>query len=253
MKHIERHGPLTSVHLHEMTRDTHRCKDTALRRLQALRAASLLFLPKQQRACERAEFKPYVYDLAPRGQLFLKDAGLAESTVRPTGHWWHLHDTAMYTARIDLEARQRGYRYIPAHEILERVGASLAIPIGRRKLIPDQLFAIDYGGTFRAFMVEVDRGTEPIASPNTRKSWRSSLEHYDEAFRLGLPNQHYGLKAPVQALWGHRTMARHGAFERLLEDSECAYLARHCPTVLGIERGALGDADALDRALWNLT
>lgn len=216
LKHLERHGPLTSSQLVAWTADTHRCKDTALRRLQALRAAGLLFLPKQQRACERAEFRSYVYDLAPKGFQYLTDAGLREDAIRPTGHWWHLHDTAMFTAQIDLEARERGFRYIPAHDILKRAGASLAIPMGRQKLIPDQLVAIDYGGLFRAFMVEVDRGTEPIASRGARKSWRSALAQYDEAFQLRLPNQYYGLKAPVQVLWVHRTEARYGAFSRYL-------------------------------------
>lgn len=215
-KHLERHGPLTSSHLIAWTGDTHRCKDTALRRLQALRAAQFLYLPKQQRKTERAEFKPYVYDLAPLGKLVLKDSGLVEETVRPTGHWWHLHETAMLTAEIDMEARSRGVRYIPAHEILQRHGATLAIPVGRQKLIPDQLFAIDYGGLFRAFMVEVDRGTEPIASSATRKSWNSALTMYARAFQDRLPNRHYKLKAPVQVVWQHSSWARLGAFERLL-------------------------------------
>ncbi|GAB5445486.1 replication-relaxation family protein [Gymnodinialimonas sp.] len=226
-KHIERHGALTSTQLIAWTADTHRCRDTALRRLQALRAVGFLYLPKQQRACERAEFRPYVYDLAFKGFQYLANCGLREETARPTGHWWHLHETAMFTAQIDLEARGRGFRYIPAHEILERAGSTLAISIGRRNLIPDQIFAIDYGGLFRAFMVEVDRGTEPIASKSTRKSWKSSLALYDEAFRLGLLNHHYGLKAPVQVLWAHRTGARRGAFEKLLGALSASTRQRH--------------------------
>jgi len=146
----------------------------------------------------------------------------------------------MFTARVDLEARQRGYRYIPAHEILERAGASLTIPMGRRKLIPDQLFAIDYGGLFRAFMVEVDRGTEPTASSSARKSWRSALDQYDEAFRLGLPNRHYGLKALVQVLWEHRTEARLGAFERVLDERTETSKKRHVVVVLALEWKAAG-------------
>ena len=236
-KHLERHGPLSSTQLIAWTADTHRCKDTALRRLQALRAAKLLYLPKQQRQTERAEFKPYVYDLAPLGRQVLKDAGVAENTVRPTGHWWHLHETAMLTAKNDLEARNRGYRYIPAHEILERSGASLAIPMGRQKLIPDQLFAIDYGGLFRAFMVEVDRGTEPIASSTTRKSWKSTLAMYGRAFEQSLPNQHYGLKAPVQVLWRFNAHARESAFRRVLEEIGGSCKERHL--VVGALRGHL--------------
>jgi hypothetical protein len=226
-KHIERHGPLTSAHLLEITSDTHRCRDTGLRRLQALRAGGFLFLPKQQRATERAEFRPYVYDLAPKGQQVLANAGLREKTVRPTGHWWHLHETAMFTAKADLEARRRGFRYIPAHEILDRTGASLAIPIGRRKLIPDQLFAIDYGGLFRAFMVEVDRGTEPIASASARKSWQSALDFYGQAFETGLPNRHYGLKAPVQVVWVLSTPARMLALRQVLAATKNCSSKRH--------------------------
>lgn len=241
LKHIERHGPLSSAHLIEFTHDTHRCKDTALRRLQALRAGGFLYVPKQQRACERAEFRPYVYDLAPKGHGFLRDSGLAEKTVRPTGHWWHMHDTATFTAQIDLEARERGFRYIPAHVILKRAKASIAIPMGRHKLIPDQLFAIDYGGLFRAFMVEVDRGTEPIASASARKSWRSALAQYREAFLSRLPNKYYGLKAPVQVMWVHRTEARHAAFADLLGSiSEYSY-RRHISTVVGADSLPRGD------------
>jgi hypothetical protein len=226
-KHIERHGPLTSAHLVEVTSDTHRCKDSALRRLQALRGGGFLFLPKQQRACERAEFRPYVYDLAPTGLQYLSDTDLREDTVRPTGHWWHLHETAMFTARVDLAARRRGFRFIPAYQILERAGATMAIPLARQTLIPDQLFAIDYGGLFRAFMVEVDRGTEPIASAGTRKTWRSALAQYHEAFAQGRPNQHYGLKAPVQVVWVHSTPEREGAFCRLLDGLPCGDAKRH--------------------------
>ncbi len=227
LKLIERHGPLASTHLLNWTADTHRCRDSGLRRLQALRAAKFLYLPRQQRQTERAEFKPYVYDLAPLGRLYLQDSGVAEDAIRPTGHWWHLHETAMLTARVELECRQRGLGYIPAHEILGRSDATLAIAIGCRRLIPDQLFAIDYGGLFRAFMVEVDRGTEPIASSSARKSWSASLALYSEGFRSGAINRHYGLNAPIQVIWSHKTTARQGAFERLLEARDNGATPRH--------------------------
>lgn len=230
-KHIERHGPLTSAHLIEVTSDTHRCKDTGLKRLQALRAGGYLFLPKQQRRCEKADFRPYVYDLAAKGLQHLSETGLRENTVRPTGHWWHLHETAMFTAQVDLEARQRGFRYIPAHEILERAGASLAIPMGRRKLIPDQLFAIDYRGLFRAFMVEVDRGTEPIVSVSARKSWKSALLQYSHGFSRGLPNQHYTLKAPIQVIWVFSTKRRARAFGELVRTVPRHLSIRHLSSV----------------------
>ncbi|MEM1150427.1 MAG: replication-relaxation family protein [Pseudomonadota bacterium] len=215
-QHLERHGPLSSKQLIAWTADTHRCRDTALRRLQALRAARYLILPPQQRATERAEFKPYIYDLGVLAQRYLRDTRSAQPVIRPGGPWWHIHETASFTARIDLACRERGYRFIPGHEILARSGATLAIPIDRQKLIPDQLFAIDYGGRFRAFMLEIDRGTQPIVSPQSRKSWTSALELYERVFKGGYANQHYGLKAPIIVLWQLSTEARLRAFEGML-------------------------------------
>ncbi|PCH73277.1 MAG: hypothetical protein COC12_05085 [Rhodobacteraceae bacterium] len=201
LKHIERHGPQSSQYLYELTRDTHRCKDTALRQLQKLRAGGYLTLPRQQRATERAEFNQYIYDLTKKAQDHLVDHGIAEPTVRPTGHWWHGYMTSCVTSSIDIAAARCGVRYISAHEVLAIKGTSMAIPIGRSKLIPDQLFALDYGGSFRAFSLEIDRGTEPKTSRLSRKSYASSIEMYRKVIEQKLYQSHYGLKASLLALW----------------------------------------------------
>tara|TARA_B100000745_G_scaffold248580_1_gene170626 strand:+ start:10212 stop:11099 length:888 start_codon:yes stop_codon:yes gene_type:complete len=198
---IARHGPQSSQTLFELTQDTHRCKDTALRSLQRLRAAGCLRLPVQQRATERAEFHPYIYDLTERGKRHLVDQGCDHWPFRPTGHWWHAYRVGQVTASIDMAAARFGVRYIPAHEILARKGTDIAIPLGTSKLIPDQLFALDYGGRYRAFVLEVDRGTEPKSSPANRKSWARSLDQYDRALDKGLFHTRYGLKARVLVLW----------------------------------------------------
>lgn len=200
LKHIERHGPQSSQYLVELTRDTHRCKDTALRAMQRLRAGDYLRLPHQQRATERAEFNPYIYDLTRRAKEHLEELSLAEPTIRPKGHWWHGYGVSCVTSAIDIAAARDGVRYIPAHEILARRNAPLAIPVGRQKLIPDQLFALDYGGAYRVFALEVDRGTEPKTSAAQRKSWASSIEHYRQVIERGLYKQHYGLKANLLVL-----------------------------------------------------
>jgi Replication-relaxation len=188
LKHIERHGPQSSVYLHELTKDTHRSQDQALRDLQKLRAGGFLFLPPQQRATERAEFNPYIYDLTPTAKRWLSDLGLAEPTVRPTGHWWHAYLVSCVTSSIDIAAARDGVRYIPAHEILARKGATLGIPVNGKLLIPDQLFALDYGGSYRAFVLEVDRGTEPCHTPTVRKSLSSMLGQYDSAMGSDFPS-----------------------------------------------------------------
>ncbi len=205
LKHIERHGPQSSQYLYELTRDTHRCGDTALRDMQKLRAGGYLSLPPQQRATERAEFKPYIYDLTRGAKAHLADIGIAEPTVRPTGHWWHGYAVSCVTSSIDIAAARNGVRYIPTHEILAIKGAELAIPIGHSKLIPDQLFALDYGDSYRAFALEVDRGTEPKASRSKRKSWTRPLEQYQRVIEEDLARRHYGLKANLLLLWVFRS------------------------------------------------
>lgn len=217
LKHIERHGPQNSQYLFELTRDTHRCRDTALRQMQKLRAGGFLHLPKQQRATERAEFNPYIYDLTKQAKGYLTDLGIAKPTLRPTGHWWHGYDVSRVTSSIDIAAARDGVRYIPAHDILAIKGASLAIPYGKFRTIPDQLFALDYGGSFRAFALEVDRGTEPKFSPANRKNWARSIEQYRQIVEGRLHRKHYGLKANLLVLFVFTSRSREARFLELVQ------------------------------------
>jgi hypothetical protein len=216
LKHIERHGPQSSVYLYELTKNTHRCKDTALRDMQKLRAGGYLCLPPQQRATERAEFNPYIYDLTIQAKRWLADHGLAEPTVRPTGHWWHGYAVSCVSSALDIAAARDGVRYIPAHKILARKGETLGIPVNGKLLIPDQLFALDYGGSYRAFLLEVDRGTEPVSSKAARKSYASSIAQYAEVLWHGLHRDHYGLKANLLVLW---VFASHSRMHQFLDIS----------------------------------
>lgn len=211
-KHIERHGPQSSTYLFELTRDT------ALRQLQKLRAGGFLMLPPQQRATEHASFNPYIYDLTKRAKDHLFDLGIAEPTVRPTGHWWHGYMTSCVTSSIDIAAAREDVRYIPAHEILAIKNAPLAIPVGNQKLIPDQLFALDYGGSFRVFALEVDRGTEPKTSPTTRKSYARSIDLYRQLIERKLYKSHYGLKANLLVLWVFSTRSNEVRFLEMVEE-----------------------------------
>lgn len=200
LKHLERHGPQSSYYLHELTADTHRDRDTSRRQLQKLRAGGLIHCPRQQRATERANFNAYVYDLADDGRHYLIEHGLDEATVRPHGHWAHQFMTACITGAIDIAAARAGSAYIPTHKILERQQAPLSFEFGRRKLIPDQLFGLDYGGKFRFFCVEADRGTEPKQSSAPRKSYKQMIEQYAEFIGERRYQAHYGLTANMLLL-----------------------------------------------------
>jgi len=218
LKHIARHGPQSSAYLYELTKDTHRCKDTALRQMQKLRAAGYLHLPRQQRATEHANFNAFIYALTPKAQEYLFDEGLSEQAITPTGHWVHGYMTSCVTSSIDIVAARDNVRYIPAHKILAIKNAPIAIPIDGQNLIPDQLFALDYGGSFRAFALEVDRGTEPKSTTAKRKSYAKSIELYRKLIEHQIHKSHYGLKAPLLVLWVFSSRANEVRFLEMLKD-----------------------------------
>ena len=139
-----------------------RSRDTSLRRLQALREAGYLHLPPQQRQIAKADFNPYVYDLTRLGWDVLSDYHALERHCRPTGHWWHGYWVSVVSSAIEISAKRAGLTYIPAAQILAIKGVNIAVPVGGSKLIPDQIFAIKYPDGYRAFALEVDRGTEPV-------------------------------------------------------------------------------------------
>ena len=197
---IERHGPQSSIYLHELTHDTHRDRDTSLRQMQKLRAGGFLTCPRQQRATENASFNPYIYDLTSKAKDWLEDEGLAEATIRPTGHWVHQYMVSCITSSIDIGLQRKGMSYIPGHRILERAGSTLSVELGRKKLTPDQLFGIDYGGQYRFFCLEADRGTEPKDSKAARKSYRSTIEDYAAFIGDKRYKPHYNLTAGMLLL-----------------------------------------------------
>jgi len=214
--HIDRHGPQTSEFLYECTRDSHRCRDTALRRLQALREAGYLRLPAQQRLIAKADFNPYVYDLTKLGWEQLADYQDLERHCRPTGHWWHGFWVSSVSSAIEITATRAGLTYIPAAKILAIKGADIAIPVGGSKLIPDLLFAIRYPDGYRAFALEVDRGTEPVRSTAARKSLQRSVTQYKQMFSEQIYKSHYGLKSNMSVLWVFNSAKRREQFQQIV-------------------------------------
>lgn len=218
--HIDRHGPQSSEFLFELTRDTHVCRDTALRRLQALREAGYLFLPRQQRLIAKADFNPFVYDLTPVGFEYLSYELELERHARPTGHWWHGFWVSSVSSAIEIEATRAGLGYIPATRILGIKDAQLGIPLTKGIVIPDQIFAIKYPDGYRAFALEVDRGTEPVRSTASRKSLQRSVLQYHEVLDQKLHQRHYGLKSNLMVLWVFGSKGRQRHFEEVVGDDQ---------------------------------
>lgn len=215
--HIDRHGPQSSEFLFEATRDTHRCKDTALRRMQALREAGYLRFPPQQRQIAKAEFNAYVYDLTQLGWAVLADHKVIEKHCRPTGHWWHGFWVSSVSSAIEISVLRAEQEYVPAARILALRGVDMGIPVAGSKLIPDQLFAIRSRDGYRAFALEVDRGTEPVSSVAARKSLEKSLDQYQKVLEHRLHQRHFGMKSNLMILWVFSSKHRRMQFEKMMK------------------------------------
>ena len=238
--HIDRHGPQSSEFLYEWTRDTHKCRDTALRRLQALREAGYLRLPPQQRQIAKADFNPYVYDLTKLGWEVLAGHKDLEKHCRPTGHWWHGYWVSAVSGAIEIGAVRAGHTYIPAAQILAIKGVGMGIPVSGAQLIPDQLFAIKYPDGYRAFALEVDRGTEPVQSSMARKSLRRSVEQYQYVLEKRVHQRHFGLKSNMGVLWVFNGAARQRQFGGLVGNDERRFgtclIHGHLPRLCDLEK-----------------
>ena len=228
LRHMDRHGPQSSELLFELTRDTHRCKDTAVRRLQALREAGYLRLPGQQNSIAKADFHPHVYDLTPQGIEHLGYHFASERHARPTGHWWHAFWVASVSSAVEIRLKRTGLTFIPAARILAIKGVTSAIPLAQGKVIPDQLFAIKYPDGFRAFALEVDRGTEPVRSTAARKSLAGSVAGYQEILDYRVHAQHFGLKSNLLVVYIFMSRARQRQFLDLLPEGKRRFLTRVC-------------------------
>ena len=106
-------------------------------------------------------------------------------------------------------------RYIPGWQILARAEVTLGVETEirmspkskaeRHRLVPDQLFAIEFikGGqkSYLAFVVECDRGTEPVISANNaRKSYLRNYLQYRAFIGAAKYKEKYGLKASCLVL-----------------------------------------------------
>lgn len=166
---IDRHGPLPTHYLHELTRHERGNLANLKFRLTHFyngdEQGPYLTRPQQQFASFHARYQHLVYDLAPRAKIALAERGtLIRQKEGRAAPFVHQLMQACVGASFEFMARALGLRYISRSEILSRACVALALPLpGNRTLIPDDLFGIEYPGSgFRFFAVEVDRNTESI-------------------------------------------------------------------------------------------
>lgn len=221
---LHEHGPLPSSYLHAFSAADNRSEKRARERLTDLfneaetpHGGTYLSRPLQQFRTIDSRYNQLVHDLTPASLAALKEAELhSEHVARPSGPWLHAFMTACVTASIEIATLQRdNLNFIPGWRVLKRAGAQLRFPtpVGKavtgevitRDLIPDAIFGLEYltsaGPRYRFFLVEADRGTEPVTTSNwNRKSWKRSLSQYRYYVGQGHYQQHLGLTAPILVL-----------------------------------------------------
>ncbi len=224
LQKLHEHGPLSSSFLHAFSRHVCRSDKRARDRLTDLfnedrtpHGGPYLARPWQQFATFDSRYQELVYDLAPAAERALKQQGLwRDDASGASGPWKHRYMVAAITASVELATLARNdVTYIPQHAVLGRADAVLRCPVpfdnpatGKREtrdLIPDALFGLEYRigekRSYRFFVVEADRGTEPTRSGRfDRKSHLRTFLQYREYVGRGLYKQHLGLSAGMLVL-----------------------------------------------------
>lgn len=204
---LHQHGPLPSNYLFEYTRafgsELH-LKHRLTKLYHGLTDGTFfLERPPQQYQSFLARAQPSIYELASVAKVILAESGrISPYLGNRTDPFIHRFMAACVSASIELASRRVGMRYIHRHEIFShakcpeatrRSSNPLSIPANGKRIIPDGLFGIDYGGKYRFFAVEVDRNTESIERRSLEQSaFAKKLRAYAEIVDRGT----------FKAVWG---------------------------------------------------
>lgn len=221
---LHEHGPLSSTYLHAFSKHLAKNEKRSRDRLTDLfnesrtpHGGAYLSRPWQQFQTFDARYQDLVYDLAPPAEAALNEHSLwHECGASVGGPWRHRYMVAAITASIELATlADPNLSFIPQHLILARAKRPLRYPVPlknpangkeeRSDLIPDAIFGLEYrdgvNSSFRFFVVEADRGTEPSrASRLNRKSHLRNFLQYRDYIGHGLYHEHLGLTASLLVL-----------------------------------------------------
>ena len=148
-----------------------------------------------------------------------------------------------------------GYRFIPSYEevrgqVKRQRRVALSVPGYRRLLIPDGVFSLDKGEKHALFLLEVDRGTEPLTGKHfssiERKfvMYRAAFDcHAEERYARMFQTEFNGFR--VLCIVPNERRLR--GFLRLAEKLHLAPLVWVATTALVQARGDL------NRAVWAVT
>jgi Replication-relaxation len=213
---LERHGPLSGPVLYEFAKSHahnergHKDRLTALyHESKTPHGGPYLERPEQQFAAYNARCQPMVYELTNASRLALRQADIPkQAAMPPSGPYLHRFMTAAITAKTEIDAVQNGLRFVASGEIIQHpkcpestrsASNPLAIRAAGRVIIPDALYGIDYGGKYRFWALEADRGTESLRGRSRASRYiADKIEAYHTLFRADLHRAVWGI--PVLAV-----------------------------------------------------
>ncbi len=188
------HGTLSSDMLHALVSPGQRQRSTT-DRLFLLKNPPNDYIaqPKAQQRARNANYASLAYEINDRGVDALVDSGLIayddfrlwkkiQANHKPQ-HFEHDFATGYILASIEIGARETGLRFISWLEVFNRqkcpaqtrsAANPLALPYeardGRRSLIPDGLFGLEYPSGACFFALETDMGTEQQRDSDAKSS-----------------------------------------------------------------------------------
>ena len=215
---LHHHGPLPTSYLHKFTKATHKnYQSTCYRLRQLFHEGAYVTRPRQQFNTKDAHWNELVHQIAPTGEDVLKERGLWQKRApRTTGPFKHQLMVSCITASFELNAKAAGIRYIHQHEILERSNNDLLVEIDGGILRPDGLFALEIDGKYVVYFLEADRGTEPLSTDASRKSWNRNIAQYRKLIGHKVYRNYFNLEAPAVLLNVTISNSRRDAMVRVI-------------------------------------
>ena len=189
---IERHGLATSKYLHHFVGGD---VNTFTKRLQRLYHWGYLDRFQDQEFSFPNRIRHIIYGNTNKARGELAKVGKSSSFVDRTDPFHHRFMGACVSASIERECVKHGLRYMSRNEILSKKNNPLKVPLlGKAHLEPDDLFGIEYQDeSKRRFVVEIDRGNEPIRGTNRHSSLEKKLDYYEHFISNRLYFEHWGV------------------------------------------------------------
>lgn len=205
---LNRHGPLPSHYLYQLTRHLKEGKELTsfLERVRTLYhgAGDTFYLSRPTWQGDNPARK-IIYELAPAAISVLKERDIP-IIHRHGGHAndGPIHDfmgaCCMASLQVFIEAQRHEYRDLTAilrHKNCPPDADPLSIPVDDKALEPDAFFAVkpDF------YAVEWDRNKETIQdTPAAHTSYGRKLKKYIRAFETEAFEKHYGIHRPPKVI-----------------------------------------------------